>query len=181
MKGLRYLRLFSAAGLGSLLSMLPASPAAAAEPAPACTGPEYALLDFWLGDWDVYAGDKKVGQNRISKALGGCAVREQWTSGPYLGESLFFYQPLKKQWKQIWLTNTPDSPGGIKEKYLQKAEPGRMTHFEGEWSLADGTRVLDRTFLARNDDGSVRQVIETSRDGGKTWKTGFDAIYKARR
>jgi len=29
-------------------------------------------------------------------------------------------------------------------------------------------------------DGRVRQVIETSRDGGKTWRVGFDAIYVRR-
>jgi hypothetical protein len=30
---------------------------------------EYRLLDFWLGDWDVYVGDQKVGTNKIEPIL----------------------------------------------------------------------------------------------------------------
>jgi uncharacterized protein (TIGR02246 family) len=36
----------------------------------------------------------------------------------------------------------------------------------------------DRTTLTREADGKVRQVIEGTRDGGKTWHAGFDAIYQ---
>ncbi len=161
-------------------SCTPATPFAADLAAP-CTGPAYALLDFWLGDWDVYADGKLVGRNQISKILDGCAVQESWSSGLYLGQGMFFYHPQRRQWKQLWLTNYPDSPGGIKEKYLLKSEPGKMTHFEGEWMTADGQRIVDRTVLTRNTDGSIRQVIETSRDGGVSWKVGFDALYKPHR
>jgi hypothetical protein len=37
--------------------------------------------------------------------------------------------------------------------------------------------MLDRTTLTPLGNGRVRQVIETSRDGGKTWRVGFDAVY----
>ncbi len=53
--------------------------------------PSYHLLDFWVGDWDVYVDDKKVGHNRIEKTLNGCAVIEHWVdSAGNEGQNLFF-------------------------------------------------------------------------------------------
>ena len=53
--------------------------------------PSYHLLDFRVGDWDFYVGDKKVGHNRIEKTLNGCAVLEHWVdSAGNEGQSLFF-------------------------------------------------------------------------------------------
>jgi hypothetical protein len=40
-----------------------------------------------------------------------------------------------------------------------------------------GEARLDRTTLAPEHDGSVRQKIEVSSDGGNTWRTTFDASY----
>jgi hypothetical protein len=38
----------------------------------------YATLDFWLGEWDVWAEGERVGENRIEKILKGCAIVEHW-------------------------------------------------------------------------------------------------------
>jgi len=53
--------------------------------------PVYSLLDFWVGEWDVYSGEEKVGENRIHKILNGCAVMEHWTAADGgEGKSLFY-------------------------------------------------------------------------------------------
>lgn len=52
-----------------------------------------------------------------------------------------------------------------------------MVRFQGELPREDGSLVLDRTTLSPLPDGRVRQVIETSTDGGRTWEVGFDAYY----
>jgi hypothetical protein len=50
--------------------------------------------------------------------------------------------------------------------------------FQGEISKPDGTSYLDRTTLTPLTGDRVRQVIEISRDGGKTWQVTFDAEYR---
>jgi hypothetical protein len=49
--------------------------------------------------------------------------------------------------------------------------------FQGEIPKPDGTSYLDRTTLSPLSGNRVRQVIEISRDGGKTWQVTFDAEY----
>jgi tetratricopeptide (TPR) repeat protein len=133
-------------------------------------------LDFWLGEWDVLAGDELVGTNRIEKILGGAAILEHWTgSGGARGESLFYFLPDSAQWKQVWVVQGALL---VKEKLSTHVEGG--LRFEGEARFADGRRLPDRTTLTLQDDGSVRQLIEVSRDGGKTWTPTFDARYVRR-
>jgi hypothetical protein len=52
--------------------------------------------------------------------------------------------------------------------------------FQGELLVAAGKTLLDRTTLKRQPDRRVRQTIETSADGGATWKVQFDAFYSRR-
>ena len=54
----------------------------------------YTHFDFWLGEWDGFVGEIKVGENIITKQEGGCAVLEQYsTARDYVGQSLNFYDP----------------------------------------------------------------------------------------
>jgi len=111
--------------------------------------------------------------------LKGCALQENWTESTREGKSLFYYQPVERRWRQIWVTDTATEPGGVKEKHGVAVESGGM-RFQGEL-VVNGRIVLDRTTLKLQPDGRVRQTIETSRDGGVTWKTQFDAFYVRRR
>lgn len=138
-------------------------------------------LDFWLGDWDVYIGEQEVGTNRIEKILDGCAVLENWEDARGgEGKSLFYYHPVTEEWKQVWVTENATLPGGIKEKVLVERLSDGGVRFQGVIPVAGGSSYLDRTTLKPESDGSVRQVIERSIDGGKTWTVGFDAIYRPR-
>lgn len=135
-------------------------------------------LDFWVGRWEVFADDRKVGDNRIEKILGGCALVEHWRSvrgGE--GRSLFYHVPATGQWKQVWVTRGAIRPGGVKEKALVSEYEGPGVRFRGRIRRADGESYLDRTTLVPLGDGRVRQVIETSVDGRRSWRTAFDAIY----
>jgi hypothetical protein len=146
-----------------------------------CPGPEYGLLDFWVGEWNVKsASGERVGTNRIDRILKGCAIQENWTepSGEE-GKSLFYYSPPDGRWKQVWVTDDATALGGLKEKRAIPIE-GRGMRFQGEL-LGRGRIILDRTTLTPQADGRVRQVIETSADGGTTWRVQFDAYYERRR
>jgi len=166
-----------------ILALLAALPAFAADDGPpGCSDVAvYDLLDFWVGDWDVYSGDDKVGENRIEKILSGCAVLEHWQgAGGGEGKSLFFVTG-EGTWKQVWVTQWATRPGGVKEKFWQALDDPAQVRFQGRIVLPDGNSYLDRTTLTKMPNGAVRQVIETSRDEGETWTVGFDAIYRRRK
>ena len=148
------------------------------EPATCSTTAGFQRLDFWLGHWDVYVGDRKVGENHIEKILEGCAITEHWQgSGGGGGRSLFYYLPASDTWKQVWVTGQATRPGGVKEKTLVEEMAGGGVRFQGEIVLSSGRTYLDRTTLTPQDGGRVKQVVEVSRDGGTSWKTTFDAVY----
>ena len=162
--------------------MLSAPLAAQNAPAPSCASqPLFAALDFWVGDWTVWVGSQQAGTNRITKILGGCAVTEEWqATGGGEGRSLFYVPPAARHWQQVWVTGNALAPGGTKEKtQLDASLPGGAVRFQG--TIRNGDREwLDRTTLTPQDDGTVRQHIEISVDGGATWRTTFDAVYRKR-
>ncbi|MDH3495391.1 MAG: hypothetical protein OER21_01325 [Gemmatimonadota bacterium] len=59
----------------------------------------------------------------------------------------------------------------------ERATDGGL-RFQGETPRTDGPSCLDRTTLTRLPGGGLRQVIETSTDGGTTWQITFDAEYR---
>ena len=168
--------------LALLVSPGLAASARAQTGAPCASDSTYSALDFWLGEWDVLVGDQIVGTNRITRVLKGCAVLEEWrdTMGGE-GRSLFYVEPGTHRWKQVWVTDDARQVGGTKEKHLIARLPDGGVRFQGELPLPDGGLVLDRTTLTPLRTGEVRQLIETSRDGGTTWRAGFDARYRKRR
>lgn len=154
----------------------------AEDPATCAAEPELARLDFWLGSWEVCAQGERVGRDRVSKVLGGCAITEEWTaSDGSQGSSLFYYAASDKVWRQVWVTDRALVPGGLKEKRLVARFADGGVRFQGEIALPDGRRILDRTTLRPIAGSTVHQRIEISRDGGDTWTTSFDADYRRAR
>jgi len=147
---------------------------------------EYAALDFWVGEWEVYAevemdgktARQLVGHNHIEKILAGCAVREVWTDTEGReGQSLFYIAP-GGGWKQVWITEQAWRPGGTKEKgwvAMPGSKARSAVRFQGTIPLPEGGRYFDRTTLTAVNNGEVRQVIEVSRDG-ESWRTVFDVV-----
>ena len=150
--------------------------AASAAPAPMETDAAYHQLDFWLGEWEVYdsATNQRDGHNRIEKALKGAVVIENWSdaSGGE-GKSWFYYYRPERRWKQVWVTDD----GSVKEKSFVDGFTGGGVRFRGEIPRRDGRKIIDQTTLTPLPDGKVRQVIEWSKDGGRTWETVYNAIY----
>jgi hypothetical protein len=135
---------------------------------------DYRLLDFWLGEWNVYLNGHLAGTNRIEKILDGCAVLEHWKDVEgNEGKSLFYRDPATGSWKQVWVTDT----GSMKEKSWKSTAPDGSVLFQGEVAVPGGKRVQDRTTLYPAGR-VVRQVIEHSTDGGKTWRVVFEGDYR---
>ena len=137
----------------------------------ACADLVYRQFDFMLGDWNVATADGKlVGRDHIEKTYGNCVVQEHWTSvDGGTGGSVSMYDASRKLWHQTWVDSTGTLvvlEGGLKD--------GRMV-MSGEMSNG-GKHVQDRMSWVPQD-GKVRQLWETSEDGGKTWRTIFDVYY----
>jgi hypothetical protein len=147
-------------------------------PHPCQNDPAYHELDFWIGSWDVYDNHDHTlnGSDVVEKIVGGCAIVENWkeADGSGEGKSLFYYQEARKQWKQVWVTDA----GPIKEKQLIEETKDGGVRFQGEILHRDGKSHLDRTTLTPLPGKRVHQVIEISRDSGKTWEIVFDAEYR---
>ncbi|HEY1772909.1 MAG TPA: hypothetical protein VGH91_06935 [Gammaproteobacteria bacterium] len=137
----------------------------------ACADLAYRQFDFWQGEWNVATADGKlVGRDRIEKDYGGCVLQEHWTSvDGGTGGSVTIYDMSRKLWHQTWVDST-----GTLVVLEGNLKDGRMV-MEGEMTQ-DGKRVRDRMSWTPQD-GKIRQLWETSSDGGKTWKTIFDVYY----
>lgn len=150
-----------------------ATPPASPSP-PSCAAPEYAQLDFWVGEWEVrpFAGGAFVAKSRIEKLYGGCAIREHWM--PFKGGgggSLSLYDRQLGAWHQSWV----DSSGSRVE--FTGGMRGEAMVLTGLWrGVANGKDGLVRMTYTREQAG-VRQLGEVSTDGGRTWGPSFDFLY----
>ena len=134
-------------------------------------------FDFWIGEWEVYASGRKVGENIITKAQGGCAIHEFYTTVPYgfSGQSINYYDPIDKKWRQNWVGNS----GSNVTKFIEiDSKEGMIQFLDNDNRAANGQKIIIRmTFSYLDEFKAVRQFIETSADQGKNWTISFDGLY----
>jgi len=137
--------------------------------------PEARMLDFWIGDWNVFPTANltvQAGTSKVTKRSQGCVIFEDWhATGPHEGVSINYFDPVSRKWKQKWAGASQD-----------------ITEFEGEFAgnalvyLANsigrnGQPLKTRMTFTDLAPGKVRQHGEQSNDEGKTWATTFDFTY----
>jgi hypothetical protein len=154
--------------LSSTLGHAEGAPAAAHTGA--CPAKESRQFDFWIGDWNVIDPAGKVaGHNRIEAIVGGCALSENWDGAAgNRGKSYNAYDARTSTWQQFWV----DARGGV--LHLSGGLVGKSMVLR---STRAGAHV-DRITWTPNDDGTVRQLWESSEDSGTTWKVEFDGRYE---
>lgn len=138
-------------------------------------------FDFWFGSWSVAdPTGRTVGSNTIRPLFGGLAVLEEWEGvGGILGRSLSAWDTARGAWHQTWMDSTGSTlllDGGMREgaMVLEGTAPavdGEGIPVEGKW---DRHRI---SWTASTSGDAVRQLWETSTDGGATWSIGFDGRY----
>ncbi|MEQ9299411.1 MAG: hypothetical protein RIF33_12640 [Cyclobacteriaceae bacterium] len=143
---------------------------------PCLTSENARHFDFWLGEWDVFAGGTKAGVNIITRAIGGCAIHENYTTqGNYAGQSINFYSPVDQKWHQHWVGSAGDV-----FNYVETKRDDGLLQFQSEYLTGQGDVALSRLTFTLNADGTVRQFFENSNDNGETWTPAFDGLYKKR-
>jgi len=140
-----------------------------------CDDESFRRFDFWLGQWTVTSNGQFAGKNEIVQISEGCALYESWENGAGItGHSISFYDPNADRWKQTWVGG-----GGSILEFVEvdpkDYDDGAM-RFVATAQGAQGTSLQRMTYYD-NPDGSVRQLIETSTDGGETWTPSFDGLY----
>ena len=135
-------------------------------------------FDFWLGEWDVYVGNQKVGENSITRATGGCAIHESYiTTRNYAGQSINFYSPVDDKWHQHWVGSSGDV-----YNYVEIDRKDGMLQFLSDFKNPfNGNLSLSRLTFTLNENGTVTQLFESSVDEGETWTSSFNGLYKKRK
>jgi len=165
------------AGIAALSALAPAAARAQtappAPPPPACLTAEYRQFDFWLGEWEVFLPNgKKAGDSRIESIAAGCALLENWSgNGGFSGKSVNMYDRGDQRWHQSWV----DSSGSRLDLAGVFADRRMVL------TSAAKAGPVQRIAWSVNDDGSVRQLWESSSDEGKTWSVQFDGKYVRRK
>lgn len=133
-------------------------------------------FDFWIGHWEVRnPQDKVVGHSRIESINDGCGISEHWQgSSGSNGVSYNAWDTDSKHWQQFWIDNS----GGPTLWLTGGIDHGRMVLAGTQTNPKTGKPQLQRITWTPNTDGSVRQHWEQSDDGGKTWPTSFDGLYR---
>lgn len=130
-------------------------------------------FDFWIGEWDVMVNGVKVGENSITRAIGGCAIHENYvTERAYAGQSINYFDPIDEKWHQHWVGSSGDV-----YNYLEIDRAPGMLQFQSDF-LFGGQRSLSKLTFKLLENGDVKQLFESSTDGGETWTNAFDGIYK---
>jgi hypothetical protein len=132
--------------------------------------PHLKDFEFWVGEWDVRGEDgRPLGTSSVTKQLDGCVILEKWKGGQE-GWSFNILDPRSGHWRQTWV----DATGDLHE-YTGDVIDGAMVY---RWDHLDhGTATKTRMTFSQMPGGVVRQFIEDSTDGGKTWTVSFDGRY----
>jgi hypothetical protein len=149
-----------------------------------CDTPQHHQLDFWVGDWQVFDGEKNqlVGVERVEKLLAGCIVQENLT----LLTDLYRRPEVKyrlagmavnrfdgETWLQMWADN---QWGAI---FLRGAPnvDGNM-----EFVTVVPSRKRDVKLVYENlPDGTVRILQYVTPTGTGKWVKYGDLIYRRNR
>jgi hypothetical protein len=130
--------------------------------------PEYRQLDFWIGEWSVMNGDKKVSEVTVEPILKGCALAETWNANN-VGKAMATFNPEANAWEYFWVTDR-----GRRLYFTQGTMSQNEMRFSYESTQAGGEKRSHHWSLFNLPDGRVRELDVWTTDGGKTWNTGYD-------
>lgn len=153
---------------------------------PPCIHEEHSNLSFLIGEWKVtsrklasYEGEKweeSKGQSTWELELDGCLHIENWKgiidNKPLRWTQWLVYDHRNKRWQQSMVDtshgNLITSEGYFSEDKLILTVP----------TMRNGKLLIDKTTFSKLNDGSFEVVIQSSFDGGSTWKVFWKMYYQ---
>jgi hypothetical protein len=155
-------------GLGSLAQTRPSTAPAPSPCLDEAAHPEYRQLDFWVGEWEVFNGDKKLADVSVTKILNNCALSESWKGSHGDGVGISLYNARIKKWEYFWAADH-----GATSFFVGELLSNEM-RYRMEQPQPDGTVRLRHWSLTKLPDGKVRELSVGSTDDGATWNTEYD-------
>ncbi|MEO8029453.1 MAG: hypothetical protein ABJC74_09080 [Gemmatimonadota bacterium] len=146
------------------------SPTAASHRAQArfgCPAAQAALFRWWAGIWDYAIPGYDPGVTTVTPSEDGCQLQEEFVDvGNKQAHTTILFDPGSQRWKRL------------------VADPFRTYRSSGVFA-PDGSIAFYETPTEREtyrpvDHDHVHFLGESSTDGGKSWKIGFDAIFTRR-
>jgi hypothetical protein len=111
----------------------------------------------------------------VDVILEGCALRERYEqSDGLVGQSVTAYDASRKLWHQTWVTNR----GQILQ--IEGRFQGDSLELAGPRLSANGQKETLRGVWTPQAAG-VREIVQTTTDGGKNWKPLFDIVFRRRK
>lgn len=158
-----------------LACLVVVAPRLSAQAPQGCQAPEHRQFDFWVGDWTVTTPQGNLaGTNRIERTLQACVLVEHWIgSKGGAGNSFNLWTATDGKWHQVWVDDSGNMltlAGGLDGTRMVLAG----THPTPGQPAVTTTERITWTPVA---GGTVRQLWESSIDGGTTWTTQFDGLY----
>lgn len=142
-------------------------------PDPCPDGSGFDDFDFWVGEWTVTTMDGKtfLGENEVTKVADGCLLLENWMGIQNAkGNSMNYYNPLTKKWRQFWVDNA-----GYSIDYEGTFEDGKMTLEGLFFTHKDGSSLPFKGEWTPLEGGDVRQTFYMKNEG--EWVVNWDARY----
>ncbi|WP_250459497.1 hypothetical protein [Microbulbifer litoralis] len=139
-----------------------------------CRAEAYRQFDFLLGHWEVLdAKGNRLGENRIEKILGGCAIAENWSGrGHHRGRGYSAYDARRQLWNHSWIDNSGllmVLEGGIHDGAMIMT--GRL-----QYDLQ--ARERHRVVWQPLGNGHLQRTWQVSGDGGVSWQTAAELLYR---
>ena len=137
--------------------------------------PEFRQFDYWLGEWDVLVGGHKVAQSSVQLILDECVIFENYSNSlGYAGKSFSLWDAASRKWEQRYVDTT-----GALHHWTGQLEDGTMIFY---WTYSrNGATTTQRMKYLKEGPDQVRQVIDSSTDGGKSWASSFNGLYVRRK
>lgn len=133
-------------------------------------------LDFLVGSWEIEdANGQLIGTAEIVAQVPHTMLYEQRTIGDGPAQSLWLENAERNDgWTQLFV-----GPVGQTRQFVPWSLPGEWPLVLGaDITLQDGTPVRFRMTLSHESNDASRRHLEISRDGGHSWETVFDYLYR---
>jgi mannose-6-phosphate isomerase-like protein (cupin superfamily) len=139
-----------------------------------------AWFDFWLGEWELHWFEKDsvkaIGENIITKDLGGSVITENFKvlagqNKGYLGRSVSLFDNRSQSWRQTWVDNA--------QAYLEftGGKEGHTYFFERRFTARNGKDVMQKMVFHHITTEGFIWDWKGSTDTGKTWNTNWQIYY----
>ena len=87
-----------------------------------------------------------------------------------------FIDPKTNKWEQVWVGS--NGGGNQVGRFVNGEYKDGVMRFDFETTDAQNNKLLGRFSFFNQGPEQVRQLNETSADGGKTWTIVYDFTYK---